>query len=193
MKKLSLLAAAAVLAMSAGAADYYLIGEFNGWTLSDPSAKFSPQADGNYTLEISELTSKFKINDGTWANPDANFGGSTPLVVDQLYTLDRDGNSRDITMANSVTNAHLTFNPDAGTLLVTGNAGQVTPTPSAETLYVVGDMTGWSADPSYKMTKNGNVYTLTLPNGLNGEWKINNGTWDMNFGAGDEQPVEGVE
>lgn len=79
------------------------------------------------------------------------------------------------------------------------------PTPiPGESWYFVGSMTGWGLDKSLKFTQNGNVYTLTLPNGIkdpagttadNKGWKIWDGSWDSkNFGAGDETSApSGVE
>ncbi len=68
------------------------------------------------------------------------------------------------------------------------------PTPAVEDLYLVGDnFGGWALDETYKFSKNENVYTLTIPEGLSGEWKIWNGTWDYTFGAGASQPEAGTE
>lgn len=78
------------------------------------------------------------------------------------------------------------------------------PTPG-ETWYFVGAMTGWSLDESLKFSQEGNVYTLTLPNGIKDPagtaakdkgWKVWTGSWDngKNFGAGDiTSAASGVE
>ena len=59
-------------------------------------------------------------------------------------------------------------------------------------LYIVGENYGNWAETAeeYHFTKEDNVYTLTL-NGLQGEWKIWNGTWDYTFGAGGDPIVAG--
>lgn len=67
------------------------------------------------------------------------------------------------------------------------------PTPVSKELYLVGENYGtWQNDEAYKMTREDNVYTITLPEGLSGEWKIWDGTWDYTFGAGADQPVAGT-
>lgn len=71
----------------------------------------------------------------------------------------------------------------------------IPPTPEKE-LYLVGDQFGgWEGiNAEYKMTREGNVYTIVLPDGLNGgSWKIWDGTWDYNFGAGAEPLVANAD
>lgn len=77
MKKLYLLLCMSLLAtLTSEAQNYYLIGGFNGWTLSDESCKFaSTKQEGIYYVKIPELTSGFKINSGTW-DSGANFGSN---------------------------------------------------------------------------------------------------------------------
>ena len=50
--------------------------------------------------------------------------------------------------------------------------------------YLRGEMTSekWSVDPSYKFSRNGNVYTLDVAS-LDGSFKISNNDWTLNFGA----------
>lgn len=75
----------------------------------------------------------------------------------------------------------------------------VPPVPSND-LYIVGTNFGsWAPAEAYKMTADGNVYTIELPEGLSGEWKIWNGekdekgNWTYSFGAGGTQPEVGTE
>ncbi len=123
MKK-GLLALAAGLLFTAGsasAADYYLIGGFNGWSLKQANCKFTDAGNGEYTLDYNgTLTSGFKINDGTWSNNAANWGGSSNLVIGETYTLQVGGSSGNINMSGNIDNPHIVFNPTAGTLLITG-------------------------------------------------------------------------
>ncbi|MDE6277766.1 MAG: CotH kinase family protein [Muribaculaceae bacterium] len=55
-------------------------------------------------------------------------------------------------------------------------------------LYIRGEMTGssWPIDDAYKFTRQGNVYTLAKSS-LNGQFKISDANWGVNFGA----PTEG--
>lgn len=123
MKKIYLLLCAMFVAVAANAADYYLIGGFNGWSLSDPTCKFTDTGNGTYVLDYNgTLTSGFKINDGTWSNDAANFGGSKILVPGETYQLTAAGNSGNIPLKDNIENPHIVLNPAAKTLLITGNA-----------------------------------------------------------------------
>ena len=89
MKKFYFFLVALVLVLvSASAADYYLIGGFNGWKLKDASAKFTASGNGEYVLDFKgELTSGFKLNDGTWGNDNINFGSNgTNLKLGEAYS-----------------------------------------------------------------------------------------------------------
>lgn len=58
---------------------YYIIGSnVNGnyWQLSQPDAAFKHVGNGIYRWEGEVLGSGFKINDGTWDNPNCNIGNS---------------------------------------------------------------------------------------------------------------------
>ncbi|MDE6272852.1 MAG: hypothetical protein K2M31_07580 [Muribaculaceae bacterium] len=303
MKKFSLLLVAMLVGLVANAADYYLIGGFNNWGLKQANCKFADQGDGTYVLDYAGvLSSGFKINDGTWSNNAANFGGSGNLIPGTPYNLTVGGSSGNIGLAEPISNPHLVLDPTAKTLLITGQAaeskisygihgslssstwvttdmtekdgkwvadevvvsyanaqfgikkmdngnqtdwissptpltisgnGEYTlevdggnnlgitagtysfsfdpetmvltvtgegeepptpPTPGDKDLYLVGEPTGWALNTAYKFTQNDNVYTLELENGLTGEWKIWDGTWAYNFGAGDvTSPESGVE
>ena len=124
MKKFTLaLATLALSVASMSAADYYLIGGFNGWTTSDPAAKFTKTAqDGVYELKyVGTLTSGFKVNDGTWSNDNINFGSNgSNLVVGEPYAYGVGGSTGNITMSENVANPTVTLNINDGTLLVQG-------------------------------------------------------------------------
>lgn len=200
MKKglLFAVAALAMSALSANAADYYLIGDFDGWALKDANAKFTDAGDGTYTLEMATLTSGFKINDGTWNNGNANWGsnGST-LTIGETYNLSIGGSTGNInfTENGAKENVKLVFNPTAATLLVTGQAKENT----YDNVYLVGDINGggWNTNIS--------TYPLNLKEGTEntwvGEYEITANSWfklragDLIYGTGgDDIAVEnGVE
>lgn len=126
MKKLYAAIAAVAVAFSASAADYYLIGGFNNWSLKDAKCLFTDNGDGNYTLDYDGvLTPGFKINDGTWSNDAANFGGNGTLVIDEVFNLTVGGTSGNIQMSSNVPNPHIIFNPEAKTLLITGQTQEI--------------------------------------------------------------------
>lgn len=59
-------------------------------------------------------------------------------------------------------------------------------------LYLVGANYGnWSLDENYQFAQDNNVYTLTLSEGISGEWKIWDGTWEFNFGGNSQPAVVG--
>ena len=68
-----------------------------------------------------------------------------------------------------------------------------TPSTPVETVYyIVGTMNGWTlADTAYQMTKTADgVYTFTLGTVNAGdEFKVNNGTWDVVYPAGDNYKI----
>lgn len=129
MKKFYFFLVALVLGvMSASAIDYYLIGGFNGWTTSDASCKFEAQGDGTYVLDYEgQLTSGFKINDGTWSNDAANFGSNgSKLALGEPYKYQVGGSSSDISLADGVVdNPHLVLDTNNGTLTITGQQAEV--------------------------------------------------------------------
>ncbi|MDE7427298.1 MAG: hypothetical protein K2M79_05815 [Muribaculaceae bacterium] len=121
MKKFYFLLVAMMVSIAANAIDYYLIGGFNGWSLKQANCKFTDQGDGTYVLDFNgTLTPGFKINDGTWSNSNANFGGNGNLTVGQVYNLTVGGSSGNIGLAANIDNPHIVFNPTAKTLLITG-------------------------------------------------------------------------
>lgn len=124
MKKFYTLLVSAVVALAANATDFYLIGGFNSWTLKDPTCLFTAQGDGTYVLDLGvTLTSGFKINDGTWSNDNCNFGSNgSKLVIGEVYNLTAAGTSKDIAISENIENPHLVFNPEAKTLLITGQS-----------------------------------------------------------------------
>ena len=182
--------------------DLYLVGDnFGGWAL-DETYKFTKN-ENVYTLTIPEgLSGEWKIWNGTWdytfgagaSQPEAgteaevwflsaaNFTTETTTETTLTFTLVEGSDVKDSSIPS--------------TLLIEAEEGDdpTPPTPAVEDLYLVGDnFGGWALDETYKFTKNENVYTLTIPEGLSGEWKIWNGTWDYTFGAGASQPEAGTE
>lgn len=126
MKKFYFFIVALVLGvMSASAADYYLVGGFNGWTNGSSTYKFTDAGNGEYTLDVTgDLTSAFKITDGTWNDSGTYGGNGAALVLGETYTLTQPGS--DIMLDCSVvTNPHLVFNPTAKTLVITGSQGSI--------------------------------------------------------------------
>lgn len=119
MKKFYTMLVALCVAVAANAADWYLIGAFNGWTLGDESAKFTQQEDGTFVLELEELTSSFKINDGDWVNQFSSNGAE--IELGKPYSV-KSGDGANMTFLNigAITNARLVLNTSNNTLTITG-------------------------------------------------------------------------
>lgn len=149
--------AMSMMALTANAADYYLIGGFNGWTTADANCLFTEVGNGVYELDYEgTLSSGFKINDGTWSNPDANFGGSSVLTLGETYSLEVGGSSGNIALTENVVNPHLVFNPLEKTLVVTGQAS------AAEYVYMLhGNWDGGTAWADQKLTESNGNWTAT--------------------------------
>lgn len=55
-------------------------------------------------------------------------------------------------------------------------------------MYVRGAFGGWGVDEAYRMTRQGDVYTITLPK-LDGEFKFSGTDWQFNYGGNSSTPV----
>lgn len=132
MKKFYCALAAAAMALTANATDYYLIGGFNSWTQQDASCKFEAGSNADeYVLTYAgTLTSGFKINDGTWTNDAVNFGSNGKNIeVGEVYTMNVGGSTGNISMAGNIENPTLVLNvsdPTAPTLLIKGEEVEAT-------------------------------------------------------------------
>lgn len=193
MKKFTLLMAAALVGMSASAADYYLIGGLNNWTLKDASLKFTETLEaGTYELKLNNKTleSGFKINDGTWSNGNANWGaGEGNVVVGTWYTMTCAGNSGNISIdGGSVPNATIKFKPATNELLVEGETVEV-----VNEYYLRGLGGNWDAKEEYKFTNNDGIYTLENVNlGAGQTFKIGTASWSESWSSCEMGMVTGT-
>lgn len=160
MKKVFTLLTAVLVALSASAVDFYLIGGFNNWTLKQANCKFTDQGDGTYVLDYKgTLTSGFKINDGTWGAT-YNYGAQNgaKLTVGLPFTVWANSNSGNIATSDdsSISNPHIVFTPAQNTLLITGQQQQ------AEVIYGIHSdwySTSWSTTNLTK--ESDNVWVLS--------------------------------
>lgn len=182
MKKFYALAAAVAMTVSASAADIYMIGGFNNWTLADEACKMTETTPNVYTLHLDELISGFKFNDGSW-NGEYNIGGGL-VEVGVPATVENAGNSGNLGFATgiSVTNADVTLDLNAMTVLVTGDVQ------TAEvTWYLAGshDWAPWDSD-SYKFEKyDEGMYKQQMTfTGEAVEIKVSTAKWVESYGMG---------
>lgn len=85
---------------------FYMIGSnVNGheWELAVPDCAFTDEGNGIYRWKGEVLGSGFKVNDGTWSNPDFNIGGTGgDLYFNTPYYYKASGDSGNIAFAEFV-------------------------------------------------------------------------------------------
>ena len=198
MKKLTLLLATAFVGFTASAQLYVTGGEVTG-----APAAWNPANPLTVTLENGSYTFKakggFKISTakGTWDEFNAG-----------CYTTDgawqKSGSTATVNLTVGDSNivppkadTEITYVVDDALNMITGTLpnGETFGEEVAPDFYVIGEGFGsWDLkNESLKMTRSGNVYTYTSESGINGKWKINNGTWDISYGQGEAgMPVVGT-
>ncbi len=182
-------AAMAVCALDAAAQapELYLRGSMPGWNASDctDQYKFATTDGETYTLSLDKLEGEFKIATNTWNN--YNFGSVSNIELDKEYTLVNSGTSGNCSLKEgSATNVTINFTLSTAAIKITGDTGVF----EYPDLYVVGALTAW-AEPfpeDYKMTRNENVYTITLADFPAGAFKIAANKWAPNFGSDEATP-----
>ena len=130
----------------------YLIGgnvDGQSWTLGTNQMTY---ANGVYTWSGKELGQGFKINDGTWDNPDYNIGagadsGSLSLAVPFLVVANGDAGNIVFDGFIAVENPEVVYDPVAMTVTVTGEAVYADNKVPAN-LYVMGNIAGNEWNPA---------------------------------------------
>lgn len=198
MKKFYFALAALAMSATAFAADYYVIGSnVNGhsWTESDETAKMTPVEgqDGIYTVTLDVLGTGFKLNDGGWDNPEANWGSSGDaddlLTLGEAFelTVGKDSGNISFDGVAEVTNAVVTFDLNNLTVKVEGEAaGEIE-------WFITGDFNEWAltGEKAVKLENKDNVLsgTVTLvyltEEGDNNTFKISNTGWGKQYGHGE--------
>lgn len=180
MKKL-LLMAAAVLGMGmANAQTLYLTGDDDGWK---PGSPIELTAEGGYYTYVTTKNFKISTSKGTW---DA-FNAGCKCVQGGNWNIS--GNEATGTLVSGDANINspavgkeITYKINTELTSITATwEGQV----EMPDFYLIGPAVGgWNLGmENMKMTRSGNAYTLTVSS-LNGEWKINNGSWALDYGQG---------
>lgn len=185
MKKFYLLLTALCVAVAANAADWYLIGAFNSWSLADPAAKFTDKGAGIFELELAEVSTNFKINDGTWGSEFGAASGKVELGVPFALTTSDGGNINFLNI-DAIQNAKFVLNTNDNTLLVTGEEKVI------EKEWFICGIGGvyevWDND-SYKFspTETEGIYELIALEILDGTtgFKISTANWAEQYGDAD--------
>lgn len=163
----------------------YLRGDMNSWGTTN---QFTTTDDDLFVIENITINAGqgFKVADANWGA--INYGGVSGMEADKVYTLQQNSQTN-CTVKNSYT-GKISFRLSTHQFVL----GDFPTGPVVRDLYLVGDNYGnWSFDAATakQFTREGNVYTIELPEGLSGSWKIWDGTWDYNFGRGADELVAG--
>lgn len=201
MKKTLLMMAAALTAWSASAQLYVTGDNVEGQPAAwDPANTLVVTSEnGEYSFEA---TGGFKISiaQGTWDDFNGaayQLAGAWDKGTTTATSTLRQGDGN-ITTPMSNVKIKYTVKDDMSAITATLPAGYSFGEAPAPDFYLIGNFNNWTlADAACKMTPNGNVYTITVADGITvaaGEgWKINNGSWDLDFGQGEEgMPVAGT-
>lgn len=178
--------------LPAFAGDIYLMGNGNnmesdnvhGWGF--PAAKISSDGD-TYSFWVS---GGFKLSTTSGADWNA-FDGSQIWPKYNGNSAPSNGGNIDLGVAGK-TNVTLTKSGDDWVISMEG--GEIVIPADPENLYLTGESFGGWDPKSKTMVKDGDAFTYTATNGINGEWKIADGTWDWTLGQGEsDHPVLGTE
>lgn len=170
MKKILLLTLMFGFMVSAGAKDFYLTGEFNGWTPSQEAYRFQ-ESNGIYTLSLASIYGELKITTSKWEEQ----YGSDETIRDYgvEYKCVRNDNGSNITLPdNPATDVVITFDYNKKTFRVDRKV----------TLYLVGDFNAWTLLPKYEFAFGEGVYSLTVPS-FTGRFRIRTSDESISFGG----------
>lgn len=186
--------------------DYYVIGSnVNGksWAEGADDAKFEAKGDGVFEWTGDVLGTGFKINNGTWAVPELNFGAASEtqtITLDKSFTLTAGNESKNIGLAaidgvdySKINNPKivLTVNGSEVSIVLTGE-------PAGEAgWFLPGDYNDWNVENEEFQFKKGDdgLFTLRVEFEEAGEFKVAWTGWAMEYGSegsGDDQLVLGM-
>lgn len=170
--------------------EWYLVGNFNGWTPGDANYKMTYE-NGWYVFKGFAADGQgVKFNAGSWS---VNRGG-TFVAADAA--IDVYHNGPDLLVAEGTYDVYLSSSFDVAYFMTPGQKpSSSTPTPTPEDAwYIVGSFNGWTpVDADYKMTKYGDWWTITADFAANDEVKfVATADWKSNYGSSDAL-VSGVQ
>ena len=193
MKKFILLVSLALMSISASAAQWAVVGAYTdpAWNF-DASTQFTGSGD-NLTCTIENFTGGFKIVDISNNNWDVQYGTSTPIQINQEFTLDgKNGGDDPSNMelafpVGSLTNATISWNPTSHTMKISATESEVVK--SYPTLYATGSFCNWNGPGdgnSVQAKEENGVYTVTIDLGTasNTEFKLAGPNWTNEVAGG---------
>ena len=156
--------------------DWFLVGNFNGWTVGDANYKMTLEGDW-YVFKGLALAdaAEVKFNAGGW---DVNRGGVFAAVGEAIEAIQDAAN---LAVPAGTYDVYLSKDATVAYFMTPGEA----PSTPAQPWYLVGDFNGWSAaDPAYEMTFEGGWYVFKgfEANG-NGVKFVADASWSANRGG----------
>lgn len=194
MKKLLLLAAAALVS-TAASAQWAVVGAYSdpNWNF-EASTTFEGEGD-DLSCTIDYLIGDFKIVDITNNNWDTQYGTATPININTPYVLDGKNGGDDPSnikfdgLIQAVKNATVKWNPSTATLeIVASESDLVIAYP---TLYITGSFCSWNAPGeggSVLCSQSNGVYTVKVDLGSaeRTEFKLAGSGWSNEIAGGVE-------
>ena len=156
--------------------DWYLVGNFNGWTAADANYKMTAEGDWyvfkNFTADGDGV--KF-VADANWA---VNRGGAF-AGAGQAIALTQGGDNMNV--AAGTYDVYLSKDASVAYFMTPGQAPAASLTGN---WFLVGNFNGWTVnDANYKMTAEGNWYVFKNFTADGQGVKLNAGSWDVNRGG----------
>lgn len=170
-----------------GEVTFYMIGSnVNGasWALASADAKFEDKGNGLYEWKGSVLGSGFKINDGTWSNPQYNIGSAgADISMNTPYYYWADGSSGNIAFDGFTTINDPVVELDLNTETITITGG----TPDGvSSWYITGINEAWELTDDWKLEQVGStnvfereVYVVTTV----ATCKVSDDGWSHQYGT----------
>ena len=155
---------------------WFLVGNFNGWTVGDANYQFSKEGDWYVFKGFTADGQGVKLNAGSW---DVNRGGEF-VAANEAIAIAQDG--KDMMVAAGTYDVYM--NADATELyFMEEGKSPVAPEPE-QTWYLVGNFNGWSVgDTNYQLVKEGDWYVFKGFTADGQGVKLNAGSWDVNRGG----------
>ena len=155
---------------------WFLVGNFNGWTVGDANYQFSKEGDWYVFKGFTADGQGVKLNAGSW---EVNRGGEF-VAANEAIAIAQDGS--DMFVAAGTYDVYM--NADATELyFMEEGKSPVAPEPE-QTWYLVGNFNGWATgDANYQFTKEGDWYVFKGFTADGQGVKFNAGSWDDNRGG----------
>ena len=159
--------------------EWYLVGDFNGWTAADAAYKMTKEGDWFVFKGFAANGNGVKfVADASWS---VNRGGE---FVEAGAAIEVVHNGSDMLVAAGTYDVYLSADATTAYFMAPGEA-PAAPEAPATPWYLVGDFNGWTAaDANYEMTKEGNWYVFKgfVANG-NGVKFVADASWSVNRGG----------